>query len=91
MSGEWSKDSNEYKFMGDFFKFAKEFYVVEPENKEYWDSMVKTASALCEKYGNSEFVLNVVLGFINYTDAEMKKRKGTQNKAEISGQTSLLG
>jgi hypothetical protein len=90
MAGNWESDSVEYRFMGDFYKFAKEFYNVEPENKEYWKRLSDTATALCNKYENTDFVVNVVTGYLNYANEVFKKYKIANEKAEITGQTSLL-
>ena len=84
MSGDWNKDSEEYKFMGDFFKFSKKYYVVEPDNAEYWHEMTDESVELCEKYGNTDFVLNVVMGFMNYTSDVANKGKFVVENAEIT-------
>lgn len=74
MQGEWDKNSYEYQFMGDFYKLCKEFYLPDGNN-EYWQKLVNASCALSKKYGNTEFVLNLVLGFVNYAETEFKKKQ----------------
>lgn len=72
MQGDWTKDSYEFQFMGDFYKLCKEFYLPE-KNNEYWDKLVKATCGLCNKYGNTPFVLNMTMGFVNYAEEAYKK------------------
>lgn len=64
---EWTKDSIEYKFMADFYKFCKKYYEVK-NTDEYWKELTEESIKLSRKYGDTEFVSNLILGFINYAE-----------------------
>lgn len=69
----------ESAMMGDLWELIKKYYI--PEDAEsYWDSVMKDARAMCDKYP-SELCRKLVLGYLGYLDEKhgaMRRMKECQ-------------
>lgn len=63
MKKEFNKDSIEWQFQFDFWRFRQAFYEPE-ENEQYWEYVMEGANALCKKYASTpiaEYVKDVTM------------------------------
>lgn len=81
MTKEIKKGMPEFEMFQDLFGFLKEYGTPE-RNEEYWDDMVKAATALNRKWREtpqSGIVANCMVALMNYLDAQahdMRQQKG---------------
>ena len=74
MKGDFSKDTMEYKFMADYYAFCRDHYISD-NTHDYWDKTLQDANELCAKYKDHEFVVSLVMGFLDYAERSMKNGK----------------
>ena len=73
MQKEIKKDSTEFKFMTDYFKFIQKFYT--PEDKdEYWSSLLEEGNKLHDKYKGCKLAEEHILFFLNWKEREGVKK-----------------
>lgn len=69
MQGDFSKNTKEYNFMADFYKYCQKHYIVE-NTQSYWDEVIKAGEELAKKYDNMALATNLVVGFISYAESQ---------------------
>lgn len=67
----YSKDSIEWKFMGEFWKFIED-HGNNTHNEAYWRTLLTDANALRKKYNNS-FSTELIDGYLRYQRNETKQ------------------
>lgn len=70
------KDTIHHKIYNDSWMFFKKYYGIRQNDDEQWEQLVKDGDAVCEKYGNSKFVRELVLAVINELERLSKEVQG---------------
>ncbi len=61
------------QFMQDFWKLIRKYYIPEDPDSIYWDELVGDVRRLYEAYCGNELAKKLLITFLDYEDAEMKK------------------
>ena len=75
-SEKFTKDSEEFKFFGEFWQLAQKYYVTE-DSDEYWENLIKDCVALEKKYPG-KFFLQMLVGLQVTLEEVHKEKKGIQ-------------
>lgn len=78
MQKKFPKGSEEWQMFSDFWSMCQKFWGVEP-TQEYWDSLVKTASAFQEKY-KTKFASNLAFALMDDLDNQYQILKAKNAK-----------
>jgi len=71
-SKKFEKDSEEFQFFKEFYKFVQDYYI--PENtEEYWDGFVDESKRISEKY-RGNFYVTMLLAFTEYAEGVVNGR-----------------
>lgn len=65
----------ESRFMTDFWKFRKKFYLPESTIK-YWQELVNAADDLSQKYGNKKYYRDLIIACCTDIDKRYRERRG---------------
>lgn len=71
MQKTFGKDSDEWKFFGEFWKMIQAYYVPD-KSDEYWDSLIEQANQLFNKYKGNLFIYKMIKAFLDYADRALK-------------------
>lgn len=81
MKGNIGKGTEAFRFFGDLYKLAGDFWMIE-SNESYWDGLIQASDELLNKYKDCNFyqfakgivlVLNIYLSEVKYKGV----KKGT--------------
>lgn len=73
-SKRFEKDSIEFKMFGEFWNVCQKYYVVEPDNADYWMEMTSAMIDFGEKYNKQTngFSKLLALSFIEHSQNSIK-------------------
>lgn len=80
MKRKIEKNSDEWKFFGEFYRMVENFHDPE-DNDAYWDELCKEAIRLGETYKG--IAPKLVVAFINYQQELFESQKKEAEKAEM--------
>ena len=64
--------TKEFEFFQAYWIYIKQFGTVE-DSDEYWESAIDFGNTLIEKYGNDQFVKDLVLAFLKGLERKQKE------------------
>jgi len=71
-SKKFEKDSEEFQFFKEFYKFVQDYYI--PENtEEYWNGFIEEQRRIAEKY-RGKFYVTMLLAFNDYLEGVVNGR-----------------
>lgn len=72
---KFDRYSKEFSLFADFWAFCQNYWVVEADNEEYWESMTNEGNALIKKYNGIPFARYMVNAFVSYADSFAKAQR----------------
>ena len=72
----FNKNSKEWGMFVDYWQFVQKYYIPEPQDK-WWEELISEADKLARKYGNTQYIRDLVLAHIH--DVERRYKSGKEN------------
>jgi hypothetical protein len=74
-SKKFDKNSDEFKFFGEFWKWTQEHYIPE-DSDEYWEELLASAAVICNKYKDHKLFPKLMITVLDYLGEENKRING---------------
>lgn len=74
-SKKFDKNSEEFKFFGEFWKWTQEHYIPE-KSDEYWEELLVSAGEISNKYKANKLFPKLIVAVINYLEEVNKEMYG---------------
>ena len=74
-SKKFDKNSDEFKFFGEFWKWTQEHYIPE-KSDEYWEELLASAGEISNKYKDNKLFPKLIVAVINYLEEVNKEMYG---------------
>ena len=71
MEKRFGKGSEEFTMFTDYWQFVQKYYIPEPQDK-WWEELIREADKLARKYGNPQFIRDLVLAHVNDVERRWK-------------------
>jgi hypothetical protein len=73
---KFGKETKEWGMFVDYWQFVQKYYIPEPQD-EWWEELISEADKLARKYGNTQYIRDLVLAHIH--DVERRYKSGKEN------------
>ena len=73
---KFGKETKEWGMFVDYWQFVQKYYIPEPQDK-WWKELISEADKLARKYGNTQYIRDLVLAHIH--DVERRYKSGKEN------------
>ena len=83
MEKKFNKDSWQWKFFQEYWKFVQKYYIPEATD-EWWEDVIAKADELYKKYPD-DFAKKMVRTFLEDIDSRSTNGKKDKNELERSG------
>jgi len=74
-SKRFDKNSDEFKFFGEFWKWTQEHYIPE-ESDEYWEELLASAGEISNKYKGNKLFPKLIIAVLDYLGEENERING---------------
>lgn len=74
MKVKFEKGSEKWQMFVDYYKFIQDYGA--PENSDgWWQELIDKSNELCYKYGNQQYVKDLVMAHVNELERKEKESK----------------
>lgn len=74
-SKRFDKNSDEFKFFGEFWKWTQEHYIPE-KSDEWWEETLASAYEICNKYKGKKLFPKLIIAVLDYLGEVNKEMYG---------------
>lgn len=74
-SKKFDKNSEEFKFFGDFWKWTQEHYIPEKDDA-WWEETVESSSRIINKYGGNKLFAKLMMTVLDHLGEVYKEMYG---------------
>ena len=67
----FNKNSKEWGMFVDYWQFVQKYYIPETPDA-WWEELIREADKLARKYGNTQFIRDLVLAHVNDVERRWK-------------------
>ena len=71
MEKRFGKGSEEFTMFTDYWQFVQKYYIPEAPDA-WWEELIREADKLARKYGNTQFIRDLVLAHVNDVERRWK-------------------
>ena len=72
MEQKFSKGSWQWNFFQEYWKFVQKYYIPE-DTDEWWEEVDSESKKLKKKYGNTQFVRDLIMAHMNKLERKSKQ------------------
>lgn len=76
---KFEKGCREWFMFQDYWKLCQKFWILEEDNDDYWDSLIKEAGEFGQKYKDIDLSKKLWLGFIDYLQEQYREKRRKEN------------
>ena len=74
MKVKFEKGSEQWQLFVDYYKFIQDYGAPE-DSDDWWQELFTKSTELCYKYGNQQYIRDLVMAHVNELERKAKEKK----------------